>query len=176
MQQKVQFIATVLHEPELIILDEPFSGFDPINTNLIKQEILSLRDKGSTIIFSTHRMESVEELCDDVVLINKSKKVLDGKKVDVKSNYKTNRFFVETEQEITTLPAGFKVEDASPSDNQYIKNCILITNGTTANDLLQAVIAQGHRIHSLQEEMPTMNDIFIAIVGEAEAKSAYDQV
>ena len=95
MQQKIQFVATVLHEPELIILDEPFSGFDPVNANLIKDEILELRDKGATIIFSTHRMESVEELCDRVVLINKSKKILDGPKKEIKEQYKTNTYIID---------------------------------------------------------------------------------
>lgn len=173
MQQKVQFIATVLHEPELIILDEPFSGFDPINTNLIKQEILNLRDQGSTIIFSTHRMDSVEELCDDIVLINKSKKVLDGEKNAIKSKYKSNTFMVETEREIAVLPEGFVLKSTEGSSNNYVNTTIQILNGKSANDLLQALIELGHRIHSLQEQIPTMNDIFISIVGEAEAKAAF---
>ena len=95
MQQKVQFVSTVLHEPDLIILDEPFSGFDPINANLIRDEILELKQKGSTIIFSTHRMETVEELCDNIALIHKSKKVLDGAKSQIKEQFKTNTYFVE---------------------------------------------------------------------------------
>ena len=95
MQQKVQFVSTVLHEPDLIILDEPFSGFDPINANLIRDEILELREKGSTIIFSTHRMETVEELCDYIALIHRSKKVLDGPKNVIKEQFKTNTYFVE---------------------------------------------------------------------------------
>lgn len=94
MQQKVQFVATVVHEPELIILDEPFSGFDPVNVNIIKEEILALNKGGATIIFSTHRMESVEELCDSIVLINKSRKILEGKVRDIKNNYKSNTFEV----------------------------------------------------------------------------------
>ncbi|MGB0525918.1 MAG: ABC transporter ATP-binding protein [Flammeovirgaceae bacterium] len=169
MQQKVQFIATILHEPELIILDEPFSGFDPINTNLIKQEILNLRAQGSTIIFSTHRMDSVEELCDDIVLINKSKKVLDGEKAAIKEKYKSNTFIVATEREIVNLPEGFTIKDSAKASHNYIDNTIQILNGKSANDLLQAVIEQGHRIHSLQEQIPSMNDIFISIVGKAEA-------
>jgi len=94
MAQKIQFVVTVLHEPKLLIFDEPFSGFDPINANLIKDEILRLRDNGATVIFSTHRMESVEELCDDIALINKSNKILDGKLVDVKRQYKSNTYEV----------------------------------------------------------------------------------
>ena len=90
MQQKVQFVATVMHEPDLIILDEPFTGFDPVNTEIIKKEILELRDRGTSVIFSTHRMESVEEICDDIALINKSKNVLDGTVAEIKSKYKTN--------------------------------------------------------------------------------------
>ena len=94
MAQKIQFIATVLHEPELLILDEPFSGFDPVNANLIKDEIFELREKGATVIFSTHRMESVEQLCDDIVLINKSKKILDGTKSEIKKSYKSGKYNV----------------------------------------------------------------------------------
>lgn len=175
MQQKVQFIATILHEPELIILDEPFTGFDPINTNLIKQEILNLRDQGSTIIFSTHRMESVEELCDDIVLINKSKKVLDGKKADIKARYKSNIYIVETEREITDLPENFTVQQSKITGNQYISSEIKIAASHSSNDLLQALIAHNHGIHSLTEVIPSMNDIFIAIVGEAEAKAAMEE-
>src|SRR5690606_30807492 len=95
MQQKVQFVATVVHQPDLIILDEPFTGFDPVNVNIIKEEILALNRNGATIIFSTHRMESVEELCDSIVLINKSKKVLDGKVREIKNTYRTNTYRVE---------------------------------------------------------------------------------
>ncbi|MDX5348223.1 MAG: ATP-binding cassette domain-containing protein, partial [Hymenobacteraceae bacterium] len=109
MQQKVQFVATVLHEPDLIILDEPFSGFDPINANLIKDEILRLREQGSTIIFSTHRMESVEELCDHIALINRSRKVLDGPVQEVKAAYKTDTFLVEGKGFLLLTSPDFEV-------------------------------------------------------------------
>ncbi|MGB5931087.1 MAG: ATP-binding cassette domain-containing protein, partial [Cyclobacteriaceae bacterium] len=109
MQQKIQFIATVVHEPSLIILDEPFSGFDPVNANLIKDEILELREKGASIIFSTHRMESVEELCDHIALINKSTKILDGPKREIKEAHRTNTYIAEHTGEINLDPTGFEV-------------------------------------------------------------------
>ncbi len=119
MAQKIQFVVTVLHQPKLLIFDEPFSGFDPINANLIKDEILRLRDEGATVIFSTHRMESVEELCDHIALLNKSNKILDGNLMDVKRQYKTNTFEIginpkessleqELQQKFSVTPASFK--------------------------------------------------------------------
>lgn len=161
MQQKIQFISTVLHEPELIILDEPFSGFDPVNANLIKDEILLLREKGCTIIFSTHRMESVEELCDHIALINKSKKVLDGKKTDIKEAYKNNTFVVETTEELNGLSNDFDVKEQSKSGSHF-RSVIRIENGTT-NDLLSAILPQTTVI-GLKEQIPSINDIFIETV------------
>src|SRR3546814_8998294 len=112
MQQNVQFVATVVHQPDLIILDEPFTGFDPVNVNIIKEEILALNRNGATIIFSTHRMESVEELCDSIVLINKSKKILDGKVKEIKDTYSTNTYRVEylnQEKQLTDMAGLFDI-------------------------------------------------------------------
>jgi ABC-2 type transport system ATP-binding protein len=168
MQQKIQFVATVLHEPELIILDEPFSGFDPINANVIKNEILELRKKGSTIIFSTHRMESVEELCDHIALINRSEKVLDGSTQSVRNRFRSNTFFVEFEGTLPLLPSTFEVLDtqlleAQESTGNLYRAKIRIHSPATTNDLIAALIPQ-IRISSFRESIPSMNDIFISSV------------
>ncbi len=163
MQQKIQFVATVLHEPELIILDEPFSGFDPINANLIKDEILELREKGSTIIFSTHRMESVEELCDHIALINLSQKVLDGSTKDIRNQFRTNTFFVEFEGELNLHYTDFTVLETQVVDDQFKRVKIRIQSPATTNDLL-ALLIQQVRVHSFKESIPSMNDIFIQSV------------
>jgi ABC-2 type transport system ATP-binding protein len=147
MQQKVQFMATVLHEPELIILDEPFSGFDPINANIIKDEILELRDKGSTIIFSTHRMESVEELCDNIALINRSRKVLDGSVQSIKNIYKTATYLVEGEGRLLILSPDFEVLEQS-DHHGFFRATIRLKNSTTPNDLLRYLIAHV-QVHAL---------------------------
>lgn len=165
MQQKVQFIATVLHEPELIILDEPFSGFDPINANLIKEEILRLRENGATVIFSTHRMESVEELCDHVALINHSKKVLDGPKEVIKEQFRNGLFHLSTNLPIQPLPPQFELLACVSVENHF-KSKVRILEGSS-NDLLQAVMAQETIIHSLIEHIPSMNEIFIKVVQES---------
>lgn len=160
MQQKVQFVATVLHKPDLIILDEPFSGFDPVNADLIKNEILELNKAGATFIFSTHRMESVEELCDNIALINRSKKILDGPVADIKAQYRNNTYWVEYEgnyQAAATAP--FQVlETEDLTGKTRIK--IQITNQNTSNDALSVLIPQV-TIHRFDEVIPTMNDIFI---------------
>jgi len=168
MQQKIQFVATVLHEPELIILDEPFSGFDPINANLIKNEILELREKGCTIIFSTHRMESVEELCDHIALINRSEKVLDGSTQSIRNRFRSNTFFVEFEGTLPLLSPTFEIMDtqlleAKDSDGSLYRAKIRIHSPATTNDLIAALIPQV-RISSFRESIPSMNDIFISSV------------
>jgi len=163
MQQKVQFIATVLHEPKLIILDEPFSGFDPINANLIKDEILALREKGSTIIFSTHRMESVEELCDHIALINEAKKILDGPKREIKNQFRDNIFSVEHLNSLAALPAGFTIKSSQAIEEGLTESIIQITGEKKANDLLQVLIGQTE-IRSFREIIPSINDIFISKV------------
>jgi ABC-2 type transport system ATP-binding protein len=157
MQQKVQFVATILHEPELIILDEPFSGFDPVNAEIITQEILELNKKGATIIFSTHRMESVEQLCDSIALINKSHKILDGKVSDIKNSYRNNTFNIAYSGQFPAEKAGlFNI--VSTQNPQEIQ--IKIAEGKTPNDVLSYVLPH-IQIEKLSEEIPSINDIFI---------------
>lgn len=165
MQQKVQFVSTVLHQPDLIILDEPFSGFDPINANLIRDEILELREKGSTIIFSTHRMETVEELCDYIALIHKSKKVLDGPKAQIKEQFKTNTFFVEYAGALNGLESEFTVSNTRSMESGLTKSDIMLPTGYSANQLLQQLLPH-IEIHSFGENIPTMSDIFMKAVNE----------
>jgi len=166
MQQKVQFIVTVLHEPKLLILDEPFTGFDPINANLIKDELLELKKKGTSIILSTHRMESVEELCTHIALINKSKKVLDGQVRDVRKQFKTNLFELEYKGNAigfaNALWTGFELINTTQVDDHM--HAVVKNIGTaTANDLLK-VLLNDVEIVSFKERVPSMNDIFIACV------------
>jgi ABC-2 type transport system ATP-binding protein len=166
MQQKVQFVATVLHNPTLIILDEPFSGFDPINANLIKDEILQLKEQGSTIIFSTHRMESVEELCDYIALINKSRKVLDGSTKEIKNQYRTNTFLVEGEGRLDALSPEFEIQSIKFLEDTFFRASIRIPSHSTPNHLLSNLISQA-QVHSFVESIPSMNDIFIrSVMGE----------
>jgi ABC-2 type transport system ATP-binding protein len=166
MQQKVQFIVTILHEPKLLIFDEPFSGFDPINVNLLKEEILELRNKGVTIIFSTHNMASVEELCDHIALINKSKKILDGKVWDIQNRYKTNSYTLQYTgfdgnlKEI--LPVKFEVT-AHPVVNGHNYSTIRIPENSSPNDLLRELLPHV-TIQTFREVVPSMNDIFIRTV------------
>ena len=166
MAQKIQFIVTVLHKPKLLIFDEPFSGFDPINANLIKDEILQLRENGATIIFSTHRMESVEELCEDIVLINKSNKILDGKLDDIKRKFKSNTFEVgvdspnpdllnkELESKYEIIRASFK----TIGDN--LKLNVKLKDNQNSEDLLK-LLNQNARVIHFKEVIPSANDIFI---------------
>ena len=169
MAQKIQFVVTVLHQPKLLIFDEPFSGFDPINANLIKDEILQLRDEGATVIFSTHRMESVEELCDHIALIHKSNKILDGKLQDIKRQYKTNTFEVglvtQNEQELTQLlKSKFEVSPADfKSLNDDLKLNIRLESNESSNDLLSFLTSKA-QVNHFNELVPTANDIFIQTV------------
>lgn len=164
MAQKIQFIATVMHEPELIILDEPFSGFDPVNANLIKDEILELRDKGSTIIFSTHRMESVEQLCDHIAMLNLSEKILDGTKKEIKNSYRSNTFIVDHKGDLNGLPEKYKLIEKAPSEDEGSYHSVIqIENESTPNDLISELIATTE-VHSFVEKIPSINDIFIAKV------------
>jgi len=168
MAQKIQFIVTVLHQPKLLIFDEPFSGLDPINANLIKGEILRLRDEGATIIFSTHRMESVEELCDDIALINKSNKILDGKLIDIKRQYKNNTFEVgirgNHELLKPIISEKFDITEAHfKTLEDELKLNIKINETDTPNDLLNFLTTQGEVSHFV-ELIPSVNDIFIQTV------------
>ena len=166
MAQKVQFITTVIHQPKLLIFDEPFSGFDPINTNLLKNEILELKKKGTTIIFSTHNMSSVEEICDHIALINQSKKILDGQIDQVKEKFKTNTFEIiyrgETPYLQNQLGAHFKVlEHDERSQLKQLK--VQFLNGNSNNELLRLLMNQ-FEIVSFKEIIPSMNDVFIHVV------------
>ncbi|MBS1669787.1 MAG: ATP-binding cassette domain-containing protein [Bacteroidetes bacterium] len=160
MGQKLQFVTTVLHEPKLIILDEPFSGLDPVNSNLIKDEINNLAKKGATIIFSTHRMEQVEEICDHIILVNKGKKILDGTVADVKQQFKENLFSIGLEQLPNTLTSPH-FEVIGKKENSLV---IKINNGFRPNDVLQYFIQQNINIHSFNEMLPSLSDIFIKLV------------
>ncbi|MBW6491087.1 MAG: ATP-binding cassette domain-containing protein [Lentimicrobium sp.] len=169
MQQKVQFIVTIIHDPTLLIFDEPFSGFDPINVNLLKDEILNLKQNGATIIFSTHNMASVEELCDNIALINKSKKILEGRVKDIKTKYKTNTYAIDfdgfTGEARSLLPAGFSLLNET-SDEEMRQIIVGLPTQSTQNELLNAVMSKVN-IHAFKEIIPTMNDIFIKTVNES---------
>lgn len=169
MAQKIQFVVTVLHEPKLLIFDEPFSGFDPINANLIKDEILRLRDAGATVIFSTHRMESVEEMCDHIALLNQSEKILDGKLIDIKREYRANTYEIgliagdhaATEavirEQFELFPADFK------TINDEFQCKVKIPETATANELVNFLTSKGELTHFV-EVVPSANDIFIQTV------------
>lgn len=172
MQQKVQFITTVVHRPSLLIFDEPFSGFDPINANLIKQEILELKEKGATIIFSTHNMSTVEDLCDHIALINKSRKILDGRVSEVRKNFRPNIFKVsytgDFEKVEAILGGNFTIiehNEESATNTVKIKH----TGETRENELIKLLIDNVHVI-SFEEVLPTMNDIFITVVESSNAE------
>jgi ABC-2 type transport system ATP-binding protein len=169
MAQKVQFLVTVLHKPSLLIFDEPFSGFDPVNANLIKDQILYLKEQGTTIVFSTHRMESVEELCDSIALINHSEKILEGKVSDIKKQYKTNTyqigifptnetlFLSELAQQYTYEFTDFN------SIQQELKIQVQVNDALKSQELLAFLIAKGTVTH-FSEKIPSINDIFIQAV------------
>ena len=157
MQQKIQFIATVIHEPKLLILDEPFSGLDPINTNLIKDEIHQLKEAGTSIIFSTHRMEQVEEICEYIVLINKGKNILQGRVKNIKNDFKLNNFKVEYEGQ---LPENF-ADQFTIVNQEEQQVTVHLPEGTSSKALLQALINGNVRILSFNEVLPSLNEIFI---------------
>ncbi|MDP2722359.1 MAG: ATP-binding cassette domain-containing protein [Bacteroidales bacterium] len=161
MQQKVQFIVTVLHQPKLLIFDEPFSGFDPINVNLLKSEIINLKKEGSTIIFSTHNMASVEEICDQITLIHQSKNILSGEIHDIKQKYKSNTFEVEykSSKELL-LPEDLFNIVSTQKTNHHLITQVKISKDASSNLLLQHLIKQAEII-KFQELLPSLNDIFI---------------
>jgi ABC-2 type transport system ATP-binding protein len=162
MSQKLQFVTTVLHEPKLIILDEPFSGLDPVNTNLIKDEIYNLAKKGATIIFSTHRMEQVEEICDHIALVNKGQKILDGTVQNIKQVYKENLFKVNFTDKIQAEHLAIHLfEVKQKTDKEVI---IKLDPGYSNNDVLQYFINKGLHIESFNEILPSLNQIFIRLV------------
>jgi ABC-2 type transport system ATP-binding protein len=171
MAQKIQFVVTVLHRPKLLILDEPFSGFDPVNANLIKDEILELRDKGTTVIFSTHRMESVEDMCDHIALIHQSNKLIEGELQEVKRKYRSHTFEVgiapqnfqgllaEIGTKYTTRQASFKTLD------DELKLEVYLSQGQTSRELLQYLLQKGDVTYFV-EKIPSVNDIFIETVSQ----------
>ena len=166
MQQKVQFIVTILHEPKLLIFDEPFSGFDPINVNILKDEIRYLNQQGATIIFSTHNMASVEEICDHITLIDKSRNVLNGEIHEVKNRFKTHTFNIayhgETALESLLNPTGFQIVKQEKLHDYYSAD-IRLLNGSTPNMLLTQLLSN-IEIVAMQEILPSLNDIFIEVV------------
>ncbi len=173
MSQKLQFVTTVLHEPKLIILDEPFSGLDPVNSNLIKEEIHNLAMRGSTIIFSTHRMEQVEEICNHIVLVNKGNKILDGTVKKIKQDYKENLFSIG----ITNMPANRAPQ--APFDVVRQKEdelVIRIKEGNRPADVLQFLLQQQADIHSFNELLPSLNEIFIKLVEGTPLARQFQQV
>jgi len=162
MQQKIQFIATIIHRPRLIILDEPFSGLDPINTNLIKDEIYALNREGTSIIFSTHRMEQVEEICEYIVLINEGKNVLNGKVADIKEQNKEGIYRINFKGNLPEdLSGQFTV--VSDTDNELL---IKAEQGMTPNALLRELLDRGFIIEAFEEVKPSLNEIFIKTVNK----------
>ena len=160
MSQKFQFVTTVLHEPKLIILDEPFSGLDPLNANLIKDEIYGLAQRGATIIFSTHRMEQVEQICDNIVLVSLGKKILDGTVADVKQQFKENIYQIKI-KEIPASTTDNSYTIISEKANEFI---VKINEGYRSNDVLKSFLQQDCNIESFHEILPSLNDIFIKLV------------
>jgi ABC-2 type transport system ATP-binding protein len=174
MSQKLQFVTTVLHNPDLIILDEPFSGLDPVNANLIKDEIFRLSRQGSTIIFSTHRMEQVEEICDHIVLMNRGSKVLDGTVKQIKQDYKEDLFRIEFDDLV--LPEHTAIHlfhVVSKTEKELI---IKRSEGFSNNDILQYFINKGLSVHSFNEILPSLNDIFIRLVEAAPKARQFESV
>ncbi|MFM6970561.1 MAG: ABC transporter ATP-binding protein [Sediminibacterium sp.] len=165
MSQKLQFVTTVLHEPKLIILDEPFSGLDPLNANLIKDEIYGLAQRGSTIIFSTHRMEQVEEICDHIILMNLGKKILDGTVTDVKQQFKENKFNIQFKGQPTQLASPIFTIENQEKQQLIVK----INEGYTSNHVLNYLLQQDVLIERFNEILPSLNDIFIHLVEGSKA-------
>lgn len=164
MQQKVQFIATILHDPKLLILDEPFSGLDPLNSQIIQQEIFGLQKKGTTILFSTHRMEQVEEICEEIVLINKGQNILQGKVHDIKQQFKENIFRIDFYGELNEL-ALENIQVVEKNADHFI---FKLHENETANEVLSKMIQHNISINAFREILPSLNQIFIAQVSKTE--------
>ena len=168
MAQKVQFIATVIHEPEFIILDEPFSGFDPVNSDVIRDEILRLHANGATILFSTHRMDTVEELCSHIVLIDRARKVLDGSAREIRNQFKTNRYSVLTDLPVDLLEFPWEAEVANEEKDGTYTCSFRLQPGQRPNELLSDLISRVQVI-GFQEEMPSFHDIFVQVVTQQQS-------
>ncbi len=172
MSQKLQFVTTVLHDPKLIILDEPFSGLDPVNANLIKDEIFNLAKNGATVIFSTHRMEQVEEICKHIVLVNKGQKILDGKLADIKNDFKENIYSLNADDMPTQLLSPlFDIVKEQPG-----KLLLKLKEGAKTNDVLQYFISERASIHSFNEVLPSLNEIFIKLVDGTAAARQFQKI
>lgn len=174
MSQKLQFVTTVLHEPKLIILDEPFSGLDPVNANLIKDEIYNLAKNGATIIFSTHRMEQVEEICDHIALVNKGQKMLDGTVKNIKQQYKENLFKVSFSEKILPEHLAIHLFEVKQKNEQDV--IIKLDEGFTNNDVLQYFMNKGLHIESFNEILPSLNEIFIRLVETTPTARQFQEV
>jgi ABC-2 type transport system ATP-binding protein len=172
MSQKLQFVTTVLHAPKLIILDEPFSGLDPVNANLIKDEIFNLSQNGSTIIFSTHRMEQVEEICNHIVLVNKGKKILDGTVRGVKNDFKENIYHIGA----AILPGDAESPSFTVIRHDAEELVIKLSPGSRTNDILQHFISKNILINSFNEVLPSLNDIFIKVVEDTATSRQFETV
>jgi ABC-2 type transport system ATP-binding protein len=172
MSQKLQFVTTVLHEPKLLILDEPFSGLDPVNSNLIKEEIFKLSQKGTTIIFSTHRMEQVEEICNKIVLVNKGKKILDGSLAQIKNDFKEHIFKVGFE----TIPEPFESDLFRITNTKENYCTVKINDGYTPAKVLQEFLNHQASIISFNEILPTLNEIFIKQVEDTKNAREFIQI
>ena len=176
MQQKIQFIVTILHEPKLLIFDEPFSGFDPVNANLLKKEVLNQKANGKTILLSTHDMASVEELCDNITLIDKAKSVLEGKVTDIKQDFKTNKYelvydsFNKDNNLREILSSEFEIESVKSNDDNSSTAIIRIIKQGGQNALLKQILDK-FEIHSYREILPSMNEVFIQAVSSSPSKS-----
>ena len=169
MAQKVQFITTVVHKPALMILDEPFSGFDPVNTELIRKEILALKEEGATIILSTHNMESVEELCDNIALINKSRLVIDGGVDEIRHKYGNNNVeLIYTGETPLQSVEGLYTVLSDQDDSGRHTAVLSISGESSGNEVLSSVLGKGLTVNSFKELLPRMNDIFIKLVTEGE--------
>jgi len=172
MSQKLQFVITVLHDPKLIILDEPFSGLDPVNTNIIKDEIYKLSQKGTTIIFSTHRMEQVEEICDQIILVNKGKKILDGSVKQIKQDFKENLFSIGFDQE-PSMNGNAAFDLIGKKDNTYV---VKINEGYKPTDVLKYFIQQNAGVLAFNEILPSLNDIFIRLVEGTPVSRKFEKI
>ncbi|GDX42981.1 ABC transporter ATP-binding protein [Bacteroidota bacterium] len=173
MGQKLQFVTTVLHDPSLIILDEPFSGLDPVNSNLIKDEIFRLAQQGSTIIFSTHRMEQVEEICNHIALVNRGKKILDGTVQEIKQHYKQHQYSVSGHgiEKLSLDQAPFTV--VSQKENTLV---IQIAAQNNSSDVLRFLLDRNIQINAFQELLPSLNDIFIQLVGNTPTARTFEKI
>ena len=172
MSQKLQFVTTVVHNPKLIILDEPFSGLDPVNSNLIKDEIFNLAKNGATIVFSTHRMEQVEEICDHIILVNKGQKILDGTVKEAKQKYKADLFRIGFDGEAPALSnPAFEV-----MKNDAQSTVVKLNEGHRPNDILTTALQSGSSVASFNEILPSLNDIFIELVEGTPATRQFQPV